>query len=76
MLLTTFAGRTVAMLDIYEQHHIGRRFIKKNYKDVLLQMETRGLIRCEPAKRRLGTFGDGVKVTFPVIGVHIGKVKH
>ncbi|MBK7930020.1 MAG: three-Cys-motif partner protein TcmP [Bryobacterales bacterium] len=65
MLLAAFEGRTVTMQDIYERHHTGRRFIKKNYKDALKQMEVRGLIRCEPSKRPKGTFGDSVKVTFP-----------
>lgn len=76
MLLSAFAGRTAAMKDIYERHHIGRRFIKKNYKDVLKQMEAKGLIQCEPAKRPKDTFGDNVKVTFPRRGGDSGKVKH
>lgn len=76
MLLTGFAGRTVVMKDIYEQHHIGRRFIEKNYKDVLKQLEVKGLIQCDPAKRRKDTFGDSVKVTFPAKGGDSGKVKH
>jgi three-Cys-motif partner protein len=76
MLLAAFAGRTVAMKDIYEKHHIGRRFIKRNYKDLLKQMEVKGLIQCEPAKRPKDTFGDSVKVTFPRRGGDGGKVKH
>jgi len=76
MLLTEFAGRTLVMKQIYERHHIGRRFIKKNYKDVLKQMEGKGLIRCEPSKRAKGTFGDNVKVTFSHKGGGGGKVKH
>ena len=76
MLLTGFAGRTAAMKDIYEHHHIGRRFIEKNYKDVLKQLEVKGLIQCDPAKRRKDTFGDNVKVTFPAKGGDSGKVKH
>lgn len=67
MLLSRFSGRTLAMMDIYEEHHIGRPFIKKNYKDVLKQMEIHGVIQCEPefAKRPKDTFGDNVRVTFP-----------
>lgn len=76
MLLNGFAGRTLAMKDIYERHHIGRRFIKKNYKDVLKQMEIKGLIICEPSKRPKDTFGDNVKVTFPRRGGDSGKVKY
>ena len=76
MLLTGFAGRTVVMKDIYEHHHIGRRFIEKNYKDVLKQLEVKGSIQCDPVKRRKDTFGDSVKVTFPTKGGDSGKVKH
>jgi three-Cys-motif partner protein len=76
MLLAEFAGRTLAMKDIYERHHIGRRFIKKNYKDLLKQMEIKGQIRCEPSKRPKDTFGDNVKVTFPRRGGDSGKVEH
>ena len=60
-----FAGQTITMIDIYEQHHVGKRYIKKNYKDALLQLEAEGKITAVPAKRRKNTFGDDVKVTFP-----------
>jgi hypothetical protein len=68
LLLTKFAGQTLTMNEIYEAHHVGRRFIKKNYKDVLKQMEAKKLISCEPAKRKIDTFADSVKVTFPARG--------
>ncbi|MGA7414892.1 MAG: three-Cys-motif partner protein TcmP [Bryobacteraceae bacterium] len=76
MLAARFAGRRVAMKAIYEQHHIGRRFIKKNYKEVLRQMEVKGLIQCEPSERPKGTFGDNVRVTFPRTGGSSGKVEY
>ncbi len=76
MLLAQFAGRTLPMKAIYERHHVGRRFIKKNYKDVLKQMEAKGIIRCEPAKRPKNTFGDNVSVTFPRRGGESGKIQH
>jgi hypothetical protein len=55
------------MKSIFEKHHMGRPFIKKNYKDVLKQMETKGAINCEPAvgDRKKNTFADPVVVTFP-----------
>ncbi len=65
MLLNEFAGQTITMIDIYERHHVGKRFIKKNYKDVLIELETKGKIITEPSKRRKNTFADKVKVTFP-----------
>ena len=76
MLLAEFAGRTIAMKKIYERHHVGRRFIKRNYKDVLKKMQDKGVIHCEPSKRPKGTFGDKVMVTFPRRGGDSGKIEH
>lgn len=65
-LLDKFAGRTVAMVGVYNEHHVGTRFIKPNYKDILGNLENAGKITTQPAaaKRRKGTFADTVKVTF------------
>lgn len=65
MLLNQFAGQTITMIDIYNQHHVGKRYIKKNYKDTLLKLEGQGKITTEPSKRRKNTFGDKIKVIFP-----------
>jgi three-Cys-motif partner protein len=74
MLALEFAGRTLTVEEVYEWHNVGRRFIKKNYKDVLRQMEAEGAIRCEPAKRRKNTLRDNVRVTFSRKGGDSGKV--
>jgi len=63
MLLTEFAGQTITMHRIYEQHNVDRPYIKKNYKGVLLNLEAAGRITASP--HRKGTFGDTVRVTFP-----------
>ncbi|MCH8268110.1 MAG: hypothetical protein IH846_11375, partial [Acidobacteria bacterium] len=76
ILLADFADRTITMKEIYERHHVNRRFIKKNYKDVLKQLQDKGVIRCEPSKRPKDTFGDNVKVTFPRRGGDSGKIEH
>lgn len=71
MLLTRFAGRTLTMHDIFEQHQVGTPFVEKNYKAALRQLEAAGKITTEPpaAKRlkRKGevTFANTVQVTFP-----------
>lgn len=67
LLLEHFAGRTLPMVQIFDEHQVGTPFVKKNYKDVLHQMEADGLIVAEPPadKRRAGTFADTVMVTFP-----------
>ncbi|MCP2729106.1 three-Cys-motif partner protein TcmP [Limnofasciculus baicalensis] len=65
MLLDKFAGQTLTMVEVYNQHHIGKRYIKKNYKEILLKLEAEGKITANPVKRRKKTFGDDVEVTFP-----------
>ncbi|MFC1844825.1 three-Cys-motif partner protein TcmP [Thermodesulfobacteriota bacterium] len=71
MLLDEFSGQTLTMKNIYERHNVGRRFIKKNYKDVLSQLEKDSKIKADPpmSKRRVIkgelTFADRVEVTFP-----------
>ena len=67
MLLSDFAGETLTTAEIYDRDNVGRPYIMKNYKTVLAKMEERGLIKADPpaARRRQGTFADGVKVTFP-----------
>lgn len=69
MLLTEFAGQTLPMQAIYERHNVGRRFIKKNYKDALISLEHSNKITADPpaVQRRQGTFGDNVRATFPRI---------
>jgi three-Cys-motif partner protein len=64
MLLDEFAGQTLTMLEVYNQHHVGKRYIKKNYKQALLKLEAEGKIRTNPSKRPENTFGDSVKITF------------
>lgn len=65
MLLERFAGRSLRMIDIYHAHHVSFRYIKRNYKEALLNLEAAGRITAHPSKRRAGTFGDEVRVTFP-----------
>ena len=64
MLLDEFAGKTLTMLEVYNQHHVGKRYIKKNYKQALLKLEAEGKIRTNPSKRTENTFGDSVEITF------------
>ncbi len=67
MLLNEFSGQRLTMKRLYELHSVGRPFIKKNYKDVLIRMEADNKIKATPpaAKRRENTFGADVTVTFP-----------
>ena len=71
MLLGTFSGRTLSMKEIYDQHHVGKPYIRKNYKIALGNLEAQGRIVADPPanrrKKRKGeiTFADSVKVVFP-----------
>ena len=66
MLLVEFAGQTRTLQQIYDAHNVGRPFIKKNYKQVLCDLECAGKVKTDPpsGKRRRG-FADTVLVTFP-----------
>ncbi|MBO0349407.1 three-Cys-motif partner protein TcmP [Phormidium pseudopriestleyi FRX01] len=70
MLTDEFAGQTMTMKQIYEQHHVNKRYIKANYKEALKKLENAGKILANPPankRRKLKgeiTFGDEVKVTF------------
>jgi hypothetical protein len=63
MLLLDFAGQTLTMHSVYEQHNIDRPYIKKNYKNALTKLEEEKKISA--SKHRKGTFADTVRVTFP-----------
>lgn len=70
LLLDEFAGQTLTMEQIYNQHHVGKRYITKNYKEALKKLEQQCKIIAEPpaTKRRKYkgeiTFGEKVRVTF------------
>ena len=68
MLLRGYAGRTVGMNELFEQHSVGKPYVKKNYREVLCRMEQEGKLRMEPPcpPRRRGTIGENVKIAFPV----------
>lgn len=74
MLKQEFIGQRLSMQEIYLKHNVGRRYIKRNYKDVLRQLEDSGEIIASPnaARRRKMkgqvTFADAVVVTFPKNG--------
>lgn len=65
-----FAGKTLTMRQIYEDHSVDTPYTDKNYKEALRQLEAAGVITADPpaSKRpkRAGsvTFADHVKVTF------------
>ncbi len=64
-VLKIFAGRSMSMQQIYETHSVDTPYIKRNYKDALLELEASGRITASPPKRRPNTFADHVVATFP-----------
>ena len=75
ILMKYFAGKTVTMKQILDQHYdrfsVGTRYIEKSYRECLIKLETEGKIKADPPAdkrpKRKGkvTFGPKVKVTFP-----------
>lgn len=63
MLLLEFAGQDITMKDIYLKHSVDTPFIKKNYKDVLWQLEEEGKITA--SEHRRNSFADHVLASFP-----------
>jgi three-Cys-motif partner protein len=64
-LVESFAGRTLAMIDIYHSHNPDTPYIQKNYKAALGNLEAAGRVTASKPNRRKGTFADGILVTFP-----------
>ena len=71
MITTEYAGRSLTMIQLFEEHNIGKPYISKNYKDVLRKLEVEGKIVANPPAdirpKRKGevTFGDKTYITFP-----------
>jgi three-Cys-motif partner protein len=71
ILLKDFAGRSLSPEALCQEHSAGKRYLFKNYQDVLRKLPSEGKITVEPpAKRRrkIGgevTFGKKVTVTVP-----------
>jgi hypothetical protein len=68
MLMEEFAGKTLSMLEIYQQHNVDTPYIKTNYKEALKRLEEDGTIitkKPDRKNRRKGTFADNVLASFP-----------
>jgi three-Cys-motif partner protein len=67
LLLGEFAGKTLSMKEIYDMHHVGRPYIRTNYKVVLRQLEQARRVKADPPaiERKKDTLADHVRITFP-----------
>jgi len=70
-LLDHFEGQSLTMKEVFERHHIGTRYVERNYKTALGRLENEGKIVADPPapKRPMRggerTFGPNVRVMFP-----------
>lgn len=66
-LCVEFGGVTLTAKQLIDSHHVGKRFIDKNYKDALKSLEASGRIKTNPSvsDRRKNSFADSVRITFP-----------
>jgi three-Cys-motif partner protein len=71
-LLEDFSGQTLTVGQIFDNHHIDKPYILKNYKSTLISLEKEGKIKADPPaeKRRKikgeVTMADRVKIVFPI----------
>lgn len=63
LLLETFEGRILTRKEIFETHHGETRFIERNYRIALMELEAEGNIQVSPHPK--SSFGPNVIVTFP-----------
>jgi hypothetical protein len=70
-LLVRFEGQSLTMKEVFERHHLGTRYVERNYKTALSKLESEDkIIAIPPAAKRPKrngerTFGPNVKVVFP-----------
>lgn len=62
MLVTEFKGQTLTVETIHRLHSVGKPYTKRNYKQVLMQMEAAGLVSVP--KHKAGTLADRLPITF------------
>jgi hypothetical protein len=66
MLLSEYAGRTLPVQQVYQEHNVDRPYTLKNYQSVLLQLEATGKITAtRQLRQRKNAIAPNVLVTFP-----------
>lgn len=66
-LVQTFSGQTLTLDQIYQAHSVDTPYIKKNYRDVIKDLEESGKVTAASTlgKRRAGTYPNHVNISFP-----------
>jgi len=71
-LVSAFAGKKdLTAEQIYHEHHIGKPYILKNYRQALLHLEETGAIAVDPpraARRHPDALPSTARITFPSVG--------
>jgi three-Cys-motif partner protein len=70
-LLATYAGKILTPDQIYHDHHNGRPYVLKNYRQALLHLEETGAVSIDPpkaARQRSESVPSDARVTFKQIG--------
>jgi three-Cys-motif partner protein len=67
MLLSDYAGKSMTVEGVFRNHHVGRPYTLRNYKDVLAKLDDEGRIEVvsTKGKRRRNTFPEHLIVKFP-----------
>ncbi len=67
-----YSGQELTVDEIYRNHSVDTPYVRKNYKDILMQLEEEGKIEVLSltGKRRKGTFADHLLVRFPMRDNH------
>jgi three-Cys-motif partner protein len=70
-LVTTFAGKILTTEEIYHEHHNGRPYVIKNYRQALLHLEETGAVQIDPPRairRQPDSLPGTARVSFPRAG--------
>lgn len=70
-LVSTYAGRVLTPEQIYFEHHNGKPYVMKNYRQALLHLEETGTISIDPpreSRMRADGLPRDARVTFPQAG--------
>jgi len=67
ILLSDIASKTLSVEEIYRQHSVGRRYVLKNYKEILKRLESESKIVANPpaSERKKNSLANAVVITFP-----------
>lgn len=63
-LLAQFSGRTLACGALIQEHFVGKPYLPRNYKQVLLELREAGAIKFSREPLRKGTLADEIEITF------------